>query len=119
MSLWIRSQDKSALVKTDNVLYNIEEMEICCVLTTTAAKISLGKYNSEKRIMEIMDDIQSKMFNPNRVIVQTQYPCKKEDKYKVQMDFESLNGIPAIVHDITPSVTPMNQEVFIYEMPEK
>ena len=70
-------------------------------------------------MMEVMDDIQNKIFNSNRVIVQTKYPCKPEDLYKMKMDFESINITPAIVHDISISVTPMNQEIVIYEMPEK
>lgn len=117
MSLWIRSQDKSALVNVDNVLYNIEEMEICAVLTVTASKISLGKYKTKKRIMEIMQDIQFKI--QNKVLLQVQYPVKKEDKYKILMDFETLNGITPIVSDISENITFINPEVIVYEMPEK
>jgi len=117
MSLWIRSQDKLALVKIDKLEY----FENNSILGTSSSlyRYNLGQYESKERALEILNDIQSKLFNSNRVIVQTQYPCHPEDLYKMKMDFEGINEIPAIVHDIGVEVTPMNQEVFIYEMPEK
>ena len=117
MSLWIRSQDKSALVKTDNVLYNIEEMEICCVLTTTAAKISLGRYNTEERIMEIMDDIQAKM--KNKYLAKVNPILKQSEFQKAVKDMEKFNNIDLIGSNGLVDIQPINPEVIIYEMPEK
>lgn len=117
MSLWIRSQDKYCLKKVDGVYINPNRPHVYYIQDFD--NNVFAEYKTEKRALEILNDIQSKLFNSNRVIVQTKYPCKKEDQYKVQMDFQNLNEVPAIVHDISTSVTPMNQEGFIYEMPEK
>jgi len=119
MSLWIRSQDKTELVKVEGIKYEKVPVGHSLLVPYEFGVFNVGQYESKERALEILNDIQSKLFSSNRVIVQTQNPCKKEDKYEVQMDFESLNGIPAIVHDISTTVTPMNQEGYIYEMPEK
>ena len=119
MSLWIRSQDKTELVKVEGIKYEKVPVGHSLLVPYEFGVFNVGQYESKERALEILNDIQSKLFNSNRVIVQTKYPCHPEDLYKMKMDFEGINEIPAIVHDIGVEVTPMNQEVFIYEMPEK
>lgn len=115
MSLWIRSQNKYCLRKVDGVYINPNRPGFYYIQDFDNNK--LASYKTEKRALEILNDIQDKI--KNRVWLQVQYPVKKEDKYKVLMDFETINGITPIVSDISENVTPINQEVFIYEMPEK
>lgn len=60
MNFWVRSQDKECLIKT-----NIVEMEYfgdeCTVLINTRFDgkiVSLGRYETKERVLEILDEIQ-------------------------------------------------------------
>ena len=63
MELWIRSQDKECLLKTD-----IVEMEYfgeeCFVSINTrfdGKNASLGEYSTRERALEVLDEIQHKL----------------------------------------------------------
>ena len=55
MELWIRSQDKKSLRKIDNIYY----YEIGNGYTLyTNGHMDLGTYKTEKRALEVLDEIQ-------------------------------------------------------------
>ncbi|MCI9434063.1 MAG: hypothetical protein HFI86_02140 [Bacilli bacterium] len=61
MNLWIRSQDKRALKKVDDLYINLlgclaKEDELYWI---TDKNIKLGGYKTEKRALEVLDEIQS------------------------------------------------------------
>lgn len=60
MDLWIRSRDRAVLVNLKNIikisLSYIDDSVIAYDITGTA--IGLGKYSTEKRALEILDEIQ-------------------------------------------------------------
>ena len=59
MELWIRSQDKVSLTKIDN---------LCCIDNRIVfiplrqnGRMTLGKYATEERALEVFDEIQSRL----------------------------------------------------------
>lgn len=61
MNLWIRSQDKKSLriVSNINIIHEDDKFFICNY--TGIANIKLGKYEYEKRALEILNEIQEKI----------------------------------------------------------
>ncbi len=72
MELWIRSQDKEALIKVDKIFY----WNTCPEMPNTgkhylgnkewvgnADYTKLGEYNTKERAIEVLDEIQEKMYN--------------------------------------------------------
>ena len=55
MELWIRSQDKTQLIKVNNVYLDNEFVDIFYICENG---ISLGKYKTKERALEILDEIQ-------------------------------------------------------------
>lgn len=84
MDLWIRSQDKKSLriVSNINIIHEDDKFFICNY--TGIANIKLGKYEYEKRALEILNEIQEKI----RMI---QNP--KDAYYCVYEMPEDLNGV--------------------------
>ena len=81
MNLWIRSQDKKSLriVSNINIIHEDDKFFICNY--TGIANIKLGKYEYEKRALEILDEIQdilisSEYMNINEGEVMTCGSCK-------------------------------------------
>ena len=61
IELWVRSQDKEALLKVNNGLMYWEDTDKrnCVVIKETSTHLTiLGTYNSKKRCLEILDEIQ-------------------------------------------------------------
>lgn len=108
--LWIRTQNGCGLLKVDNV--------ICCRTRIFTNKsdagitIDLGKYDTEERSKEILDEIQF-MLTP-RVYVKT---LKGADIIE-QYDNSKLLSIGDIPTYNTNDIVPINAAI-IYEMPEK
>lgn len=61
MELWIRSQDKKSLRIVSNINIILENGKWFICNYTGIANIKLGKYESEKRALEVLDEIQNKM----------------------------------------------------------
>ena len=61
MELWIRSQDKTKLVKVDNIAYmdSSEDYEKEVHSLWNDCKGILGTYKSKERALEVLDEIQN------------------------------------------------------------
>lgn len=118
MKLWVRSQNKDSLVVADCVFYaegcTYNIYTNCCEGTFT-----LGCYESEKRCLEIIDEIQEllKLGNPeNAFMIFNDCDFLSRDEAdeilkRVRTDkavFTSKEGFSVVM----PSVV-------VYEMPEK
>lgn len=59
MELWIRSQDKLALVKIDKLEY----FENNSILGTSSSlyRYNLGQYKTKERALQVLDEIQNAM----------------------------------------------------------
>ena len=65
MELWIRSQDKSHLIKAEEINIEIDEdgfVGIWTYGTNKYLKYYLGSYKSEKRALEVLDEIQKELY---------------------------------------------------------
>lgn len=71
MELWIRSQDKSSIVKVDNLYVSVGNY-ICYYVekgkevpgTYYRPSGELGRYETKERALEVLDEIQSRL-TPN------------------------------------------------------
>lgn len=68
MDLWIRSQDKTFLMKIDNINLGIgvDSKKPCRLFTFVGGVVTsftLGTYKSEERALEVLDEIQSYLIN--------------------------------------------------------
>ena len=94
MELWIRSQDKTGLVKANNICKiktNKDYVDIVSIKDKDT-KYYLGRYKVEERALEILDEIQEYL----------ERECRKEE-----IDFE-MNGVQ---HS--------SRRYAIYEMPKE
>jgi hypothetical protein len=67
MDLWIRSQDKTRLVKINSLEYS-EYQDIHSIngyYTNEVDNYDLGIYKSKERALEVLDEIQSKIARLN------------------------------------------------------
>jgi hypothetical protein len=68
MNLWIRSQDKSSIVKVDNLYVSVGNY-ICYYVekgkevpdTYYRPSGELGRYETKERALEVLDEIQNKI----------------------------------------------------------
>ena len=77
MELWVRSQDKTALVKA-GVIYIYNKKEIVC--SSDYSITELGKYKTQKRALEVLDEIQEILntFEPKNMARMIVYEMPKE-----------------------------------------
>lgn len=61
MDLWIRSQDKTTLLKVDEI--NLFELESFCRLETPTCV--LGDYKTKERALEVLDEINERIMIMN------------------------------------------------------
>lgn len=68
MELWVRSQDKTKLIKVDNVF--IEEY-VCGGANVETNNCVLGTYKTKERALEVLDEIQELLVksNPNESFI--------------------------------------------------
>ena len=116
MELWIRSQDKKSLVNTktievcdnDIVVWDEEKYDI---------KIYLGKYKTQERALEVLDEIQSKL-------KATFLMKPKDERFSKYFEdgkryLEDLNGICVVTGDRCFDLEPINKDIYVYEMPKE
>lgn len=70
MELWIRSQDKTKLVKVDNIVYmdSSEDYEKEVHSLWNDCKGILGTYETKERALEVLDEIQKIFYNNQKYI---------------------------------------------------
>ena len=80
MELWIRSQDKEALIKVDKIFYwnTCPEMPSAgkhylgnkeWIGNTDYTK--LGEYATKERALEVLDEIQKQIYNCGKSVIET------------------------------------------------
>ena len=100
MELWIRSQDKKVLVKINNIWVN----ENSVIYTDSYPDMWLGAYKSEKRALEVLDEIQN-ILQPTMIIQKTEGVIATTDN---------------TIHIINPSYGEIKQlSTIVYEMPKE
>ena len=112
MELWIRSQDKRALLNVRQV--RINGLDIMCLNGEL-----LGTYISKERALEVLDEIQKTLKSKKYLL-----KVKKEFDNKTIEDakfyFEHKNDIDLIMNDNNFDIIPIgNDDIVIYEMPKE
>ena len=112
MELWIRSQDKEVLVKINNIWVNEN-----VIYTDSYPDMWLGAYKSEKRALEVLDEIQKKIkmliyLKPNTLL-------KLEDLKAAKKYFEQINKQEFFTCDSNFEIIPFSTNVIVYEMPKE
>lgn len=99
MELWIRSQNKSFLVKADNVVIDNNGLSLYTHANKDCNDITyeLGTYKTKERTLEVLDDIQDTLIA----------------KYVT-----SLNSRAAIL-ETEEETTKALKKMAVYEMPEE
>ena len=96
MDLWIRSQDRECLLKTDIVMMEVitknEEYWICAGYDMYDPCKVFGVYHSKERALEVLDEIENHLINSSFA--------------------KKINGLGE-VKDIIPN------PLFVYEMPKE
>ncbi len=108
MELWVRSQDKRLLCKVDSL--NCYKLNGSFNIST--GNQLLGKYSTEERCLEIIDEIQGKLKDFSFVSVKgiTQEEFDKLNNNAYEYGVVCLpSGVDIVHHDI---------DVFTYQMPE-
>ena len=113
MELWIRSQNKCKLRKTDIVNYNYEVGKHI----VDCNGYPCGVYESKKRCLEIIDEIQNILCRSERMLFKdidiTNFSRKDIEPSEAIIWFSS-----PVVNEKS-EVTIHNAEVVVYEMPKE
>lgn len=116
MELWIRSQDKSSIVKVDNLYVSVGNY--ICYYVEKGKEVSgtyyrpsgeLGRYKTKERALEVLDEIQN--------IIRPKYILNSVNTKSIGNAYYTKNGIiykngsnEGSIHEIS---------TLVYEMPEK
>lgn len=94
MELWIRSQNKHTLIKCNYVTTLVEKLYDTAIYSiVTENDLCLGTYDSEHRLLEVLDEIQKYINNNCKFIVQKTHTkmgtyTNKIDTYVYEMPEE-------------------------------
>ena len=106
MELWIRSQDKTTLIRSYEI-YIIEHPNAYLIRAKRTSHV-LGSYSTYKRALEILDEIQN-ILKP-RYIVDT-------SSIKPDGDYYEKNGVIFQKYNANINIEQLSD--FVYEMPEE
>lgn len=110
MELWIRSQDKKTLLKCDNITITIDSEDGKNIKGYKVVGYEdLGRYETEKRAIEILDEIQN-ILSP-KYILDSSNIKPIGDPYYVE------NGV--IFQRYSANGTIQEVSTVVYKMPEK
>ena len=93
MELWIRSQDKTELVKVEGIKYETVPVGHSILVPYEFGVFNVGQYKSKERALEVLDEIQ--------IIVKW---CQTNMKYVTIGDCDKLIG---------------SFNDYVYEMPQE
>ena len=99
MELWIRNQDKTALIKVDRIVLEIfDNMKPTIYFNDDF----LGEYETKERALEVLDEIQ-KILEPQKIIKTIDNSVKFENA----------------IHIVNPTYETITQlNTYVYEMPK-
>lgn len=115
MELWIRSQDKSSIVKVDNLYVSVGNY--ICYYVEKGKEVSgtyyrpsgeLGRYETKERALEVLDEIQN-ILSPKYIL--------DTSSIKPDGDFYEENGVIFQKYNANAEIKELS--TFVYQMPEK
>ena len=108
MELWIRSQDKSLLIKVYNVFLNANYDNKRISTYDGDSNTTLGEYKTKERAIEVLDEIE-KLIKPITIFQNCQVDKSTIEKIK-EIGYCMVNDDDARVEQISQA---------FYQMPEK
>lgn len=110
MDLWIRSQDRTKLVKADNISYmdTAEDYKKEVHSLWNDCKGILGTYKTKERALEVLDEIQNILF-----------PKFKVDTSSIKENGRSWVENGVILQSYTANVDYIKLDTCVYEMPKE
>lgn len=115
MELWIRSQDKSSIVKVDNLYVSVGNF-ICYYVekgkevpnTYYRPSGELGRYETRERALEVLEEIQN-ILKPKYIL--------DTSSIKPDGNFYEENGMIFQKYNANARIEELS--TFVYQMPEK
>lgn len=105
MELWIRSQEKTRLIKVNNILAYSFDDGSCGIQIN--GECFVGEYKTKERALEVLDEIQS-ILNP--MLIFKNCNCTKDV-------LDNIKEVGACM--VTDNAHIEQVQTCIYEMPEK
>ena len=106
MELWIRSQDKTTLIRSYEIY--ISEQQNTYLIRTKRTSHILGSYLTIERAIEVLDEIQNIL-----------KPKFKLDTSSIQENGRSWVENGVILQNYTANADFIKLDTYVYEMPEK
>lgn len=114
MKLWIRSQDKSGFIEADN-LYATEGRIV--LIARLGGRVIIGKYSSQKRALEVLDEIQEKIEKSNKNTLKINTLVDSNTLVRIKKNYEQLNDEKISIYNDDIELLNNNKNIVIYEMP--
>ena len=110
MELWIRSQDKTKLMRLNNLgTFFVRSEDYYAIYNDEHI---LGNYETEERTLEILDEIQDLLKPRNLIYTGSKLPIKDAMHLVKMTNSQSISMLPS-----DASIAQLG--VLVYEMPEK
>ncbi len=126
MDLWIRSQNKEMLIKIKNIEIKFLDFKRYSYVKDIKSKGEysirgngepLGQYKTKERALEVLDEIQRQLINKYYLIPKEKLTLKEQDEL---MSYGHFNPKIDIVSTLSKmELKPLNNNVYIYEMPNE
>lgn len=119
MELWIRSQDKEILVLAKGFELHHLRSDGCCQIFAVWQNNyqCVGIYNSKKRALEVLNEIQQQLVNKYYLTPKEKLTCTDMQKL---MNIDRFNNRIDVVSTLEKmELNPLNNNVYVYEMPKE
>lgn len=113
MELWIRSQDKEMLAKTNRLDIDADGKTILI----NGFETVIGRYKTKKRTLEILDEIMLQM--RNTIILSISPLMTAQDQHRLLDMYKKEFNRDFILETSTVEIKPLNSEIVLYELPKE
>jgi len=117
MELWVRSQDKRTLLKANRI--DVDDTNIICWDNDyRCSETYMGNYKTQKRALEVLDEIQEKLQNKFLCKPTCVLKAKDIDIAEGLLNFKYKNE-HFIMQPPAIDIEPINCDIVVYEMPKE
>lgn len=126
MDLWIRSQDKKILKQvkklyvttySETLGFGIYDLNYDDLEDIDDTDVPLGFYKSKERALKVLDDIQHKMTNKYFLVPKEKLTIEEKQQLMDVGQFNPKIDLVSTMEKI--ELKPINNNIYIYEMPEE
>lgn len=118
MNLWIRSQDKEILMIVNTILLAEDEIgTIIGIGIDGKIKLSLGKYKTKERALEVLEEILQIIKKSNKNIFKINRIVDFNTLERIKNCYEEINNEEISLYDNHFELLNKKVDIEIYEMP--